>query len=131
MLKIFELYSDTERKVLDFATYCAAFITLVFLLLNIRPSYVQLVKSNQFLYSTTMILFCISMLGAAYLDVRMLYHCAGSKDIRWYVRIVMLPVLLGLMWIAAVFYYRGIYLTPPTPRYSALGHGRGLSEDIA
>jgi CHASE2 domain-containing sensor protein len=26
---------------------------------------------------------------------------------------------------------RGIYLTPPTPRYSVLGHGRGLSEDFA
>jgi hypothetical protein len=26
---------------------------------------------------------------------------------------------------------RGIYLTPPTPRYSVFGHGRGLSEDVA
>jgi hypothetical protein len=29
------------------------------------------------------------------------------------------------------FFNRGIYLTPPTPRYSVLGHGRGLSEDFA
>jgi hypothetical protein len=28
-------------------------------------------------------------------------------------------------------FYRGIYLTPPTPRYSVLGDGRGLSEDVA
>ena len=26
---------------------------------------------------------------------------------------------------------RGIYLTPPTPRCSVWGHGRGLSEDFA
>ena len=28
-------------------------------------------------------------------------------------------------------FYRGIYLTPPTPRCSVWGHGRGLSEDVA
>jgi hypothetical protein len=30
-----------------------------------------------------------------------------------------------------IFGNRGIYLTPPTPRYSVLGYGRGLSEDAA
>jgi hypothetical protein len=28
-----------------------------------------------------------------------------------------------------ILWVRGIYLTPPTPRCSVLGHGRGLSED--
>ena len=32
---------------------------------------------------------------------------------------------------AREFGNRGIYLTPLTPRYSVLGHGRGLSEDFA
>jgi hypothetical protein len=40
--------------------------------------------------------------------------------------------LLGADFIdVAYFENRGIYLTPPAPRCSVWGHGRGLSEDIA
>jgi hypothetical protein len=38
---------------------------------------------------------------------------------------------MALAIILSKFLDRGIYLTPPTPRYSVWGYGRGLSEDIA
>jgi H+/Cl- antiporter ClcA len=109
MTKLFERYSDNERKVLDFASYCALFTTLVFVLMKIWPSYVPIVESHQFLYATILVLCCISFSGTAYLFVRMLHHCAGSRDIRWVVRIVMLPLFLVLLWVAAVIYYIFLY----------------------
>src|ERR1035441_8680079 len=39
------------------------------------------------------------------------------------------PSLIWEARIGLIIPYRGIYLTPPTPRYSVLGHARGLSED--
>ncbi len=109
MTKLFEKYSDNERKVLDFGAYCAVFTTLVLLLMKTWPSYVPVIQSNHFIYTTMLILLCVSICGTAYLFVRMLHHCAGSRDIRWFVRIVMLPLLLVLMWNAAVFYYLLLY----------------------
>lgn len=109
MTRIFKTYSDNERKVLDFASYCAVFTTLVLLLMHMWPSYIPVVQSNHFLYTAMLILLCISVSGTAYLFIRMLHHCAGSRDIRWFVRIVWLPLLLVLVWMAAVPYYLLLY----------------------